>query len=1123
MTPPLSLRVLPVPRSMRSLAVLGLLLVGANAGCSDAAPTSACEGLLPGDVVISEVMANPSGADSGREWVEIYNSTSGELALAGLELVRSAEDGTGARSHVLATGDMLAAGAYYVLGGVLDAARPTYVDYGYGSSLGDLGNTAGRVIVRCGDRVLDEVVYLSTTDGASRAYDGALPPNATANDDTTRWCDSSATFSTGDFGSPGVRNPPCGRTAQGRCTEGGVERDVVPPSEGDLVITELHPNPNAVLDGEGEWFEVLALADVDLNGLELGKVAGTVLETLSDPSCLSVSAGTYLVFAANADSATNGGVDPVNFVADLALANSGGSLFVGYDGGVLDTFTYTSSGDGASTQLDPRHLSAQENDDEALWCRSSMTYGAGDRGTPGGANEQCMFPIPAGMCDDGGTLRAIVPPVLGDVVITELMPDSGAVSDTNGEWFEAYFASDADLNGLEMGTTLGSVGYRIQQASCLRVTAGSYVLLAKDAAGANGGLPGGAIDYDTLTLGNSATSANPGTLFVGVGGAVLDTALWFTSSAGVARSLDAGALDASANETESNWCAAAATDTYGLGDRGTPGAANPACPFVLPAGQCLDGGVPRAIVSPTLGDVVITEVMPDPAAVGDPVGEWFELLVNVDVDLNGLQVGSTFGSPGFTLTRDDCVHVTAGTYVLLANNADSGVNGGLPAGAIEHGRSLANDPGSLFVGIADTLLDQVSWTNSPTGASMQLDPSDLDPTTNDAFDTVACNGTTVYGAGDRGTPGAANVACPVVLLPGQCLDGSVVRSIVPPVAGDLIITEVMPDPVAVDDTVGEWFEVYVAAASGVDLNGLQVGNTFGTTRFTLTRNDCVRALPGTYVVFARNGNMAMNGGLSASAIAYGFALTNTGGALFIGVNDGLLDAVGWTSSPPGASLQLEPSDYDHNTNDAFRSAACNGTTAYGAGDLGTPGSVNNTCLDAGECWDAGVARAIVSPAVGQLYINEVMPNPATAESTTEWFELIATADVDLNEVSVSNATASYPFSTPDCIPVMSGEILLFARSTDPMSNGDVSGVDFTYGSVTMTNDNSMLSISTPATNLDTVTWGVTMNGRARSLVPGLVDPHLANDNLANWCNSDTAYGAAANMNFGTPGTANVCP
>jgi hypothetical protein len=46
------------------------------------------------------------------------------------------------------------------------------------------------VVLRCGDRVIDEVVYLDSTDGASRAYDGDLPPNATANDDTTRWCDS---------------------------------------------------------------------------------------------------------------------------------------------------------------------------------------------------------------------------------------------------------------------------------------------------------------------------------------------------------------------------------------------------------------------------------------------------------------------------------------------------------------------------------------------------------------------------------------------------------------------------------------------------------------------------------------------------------------------------------------------------------------------------------------------------------------------------------------------------------------------------------------------------------------------------------------------------------------------
>ncbi|MEZ4323999.1 MAG: lamin tail domain-containing protein [Polyangiales bacterium] len=1125
-SPSIALEVVhPAPGLTRALRVLqltvGLASLGAMSGCGDAPPSGTCEGLLPGDLVISEVMANPSGADDGREWVEITNTTAASIDLAGIEIVRSAADGTGARAHEITTADALAAGAYYVLGAVLDAARPTYVDYGFGADLGGFGNTSGRVIVRCGDRVLDEMVYLDTTDGASWAYDGALPPNATANDEVTRWCDSTTTFSTGDFGTPGMRNAPCGGALVGRCMDDGTERDTVPPAEGDLVITELHQNPSAVADGDGEWFELLALADVDLNGLQLGRVADTVLETLESADCLSVTAGTYVLFAASDDALTNGGLGSVDHVVDIALSNSGGSLFVGYAGNVLDTFTYTSSGDGAATQLDPRHLSFEENDDESLWCRATSVYGSGDRGTPRSANTQCMFPVPAGMCDDGGTLRAIVPPVLGDVVITEIMPDPDAASETSGEWFEVYFANDADLNGLELSTEVGSVGYRVEQPACLRVTGGAYVVFSRDATGANGGLPSDAIDYDTLSLVNSATSVNPRALFVGVGGVVLDTALWFTSSAGVARSLSADALDATLNETESNWCAAAAGDTYGLGDRGTPGAANPVCPFVLPPGMCFDGATARPIVSPTVGEVVITEVMADPTAAPDPRGEWFELLVSADVDLNGLQVGTTFGTPGYTLVRDDCVRVTAGSYVVLANNGDASMNGGLPPDVVEHGRQLGNANGSLFVGVSDTLLDQVSWSTAPSGVSLQLDPDELSHTTNDAFDSVACLGTAVYGAGDRGTPGQPNDECPVVLQPGQCFDGGVPRAIVSPALGDLVVTEVMPNPNAVSDMAGEWFEVY--ATADVDLNGLQAGTSFGSPSFTLTREDCVRVSAGSYTVFARSTVMATNGGLPASAIGYGFTLANASGALFIGVDDALLDAITWTSSPTGAALQLEPSDYDHATNDVFAMVACEATSLYGAGDLGTPGAVNLDCLDAGECWDGETARAIVNPGVGDLYINEVMPNPATPESTTEWFELAATADVDINGVSVTNGTQSHTFDAEDCLSVGTGELLVFARSTDAGMNGGVSGVDYTYASVTMTNDNSMLSISVGASPLDTVTWGMTQNGRARSLVAGQPMPHVANDTLTNWCDSTTAYGPAMNNNFGTPGDPNVCP
>jgi hypothetical protein len=153
------------------------------------------------------------------------------------------------------------------------------------------------------------------------------------------------------------------------------------------------------------------------------------------------------------------------------------------------------------------------------------------------------------------------------------------------------------------------------------------------------------------------------------------------------------------------------------------------------------------------------------------------------VDLNGLQVGTTFGSPSFTLTQDDCVTLAAGDYVLFARNGDTGVNGGLPLTAIEWGGTLSNDPGSLFIGVGDALLDSVAWSSSPTGASLQLEVADYDHTTNDAFRDAACDGSSAYGAGDLGTPGMANVMCPFVLPPGQCLDGGTPRAIVPPVAG----------------------------------------------------------------------------------------------------------------------------------------------------------------------------------------------------------------------------------------------------------------------------------------------------------------------------------------------------
>jgi hypothetical protein len=155
------------------------------------------------------------------------------------------------------------------------------------------------------------------------------------------------------------------------------------------VITEFMPNPNQVGDAQGEWFEVLASTDVDLNGLQLGTAPPTVRQTLASATCLSVTAGTSVLFAASDEPAVNGMLPAVNHVISFGLTNSASGLFVGIGGVTLDAVTWGTSGDGVATSLDPDFTNATDNDVAANFCPATLVYGLGDKGTPGAVNPQC--------------------------------------------------------------------------------------------------------------------------------------------------------------------------------------------------------------------------------------------------------------------------------------------------------------------------------------------------------------------------------------------------------------------------------------------------------------------------------------------------------------------------------------------------------------------------------------------------------------------------------------------------------------------------------------------------------------------------------------------------------------
>jgi len=169
------------------------------------------------------------------------------------------------------------------------------------------------------------------------------------------------------------------------CDDDGVIRAKVIPSAGDLLISEYMANPDAVGDALGEWFEVKVKANVDIGGLQLGRAEpatgpGAVLLTISPQRCIPVTAGTHLLFAREADTTKNGGLSAVDHLVGFGIVNTTDGLFIGMDDAILDTVTYSSTSQGASTSLAP---------DESASCTATTPYGDGDLGTPGLANQNC--------------------------------------------------------------------------------------------------------------------------------------------------------------------------------------------------------------------------------------------------------------------------------------------------------------------------------------------------------------------------------------------------------------------------------------------------------------------------------------------------------------------------------------------------------------------------------------------------------------------------------------------------------------------------------------------------------------------------------------------------------------
>lgn len=165
-----------------------------------------------GDVVISEIMYDPSGAEPNEEWLEIYNTTSSPKLLGGLTL----EDNGGNTAVIAASANVeVPAKGYVVLVNSRAAAASVGVpgastSYEYFDTAGPLlaNSTSGSIALKSGSTRLSEVVYgawfnLPSGGGASIELKTLT---AAASGTKANWCIATKPWASGDKGTPGKAN-----------------------------------------------------------------------------------------------------------------------------------------------------------------------------------------------------------------------------------------------------------------------------------------------------------------------------------------------------------------------------------------------------------------------------------------------------------------------------------------------------------------------------------------------------------------------------------------------------------------------------------------------------------------------------------------------------------------------------------------------------------------------------------------------------------------------------------------------------------------------------------------------------------------------------------------------------
>jgi hypothetical protein len=185
----------------------------------------------------------------------------------------------------------------------------------------------------------------------------------------------------------------------------------------------------------------------------------------------------------------------------------------------------------------------------------------------------------------------------------------------------------------------------------------------------------------------------------------------------------------------------------------------------------------------------------------------------------------------------------------------------------------------------------------------------------------------------------------------------------------IVINEIMQDPSAVSDSKGEWFEIYNADDSAVDINGWIIADD-GSDSHTIDNGGPLTIDSGAYLVLGVNDTTSVNGGLTVDYVYSGYYLSNGDDEVILFMSDGVTEVdrveydggTNWPD-PTGISMELTNPGLDNNDGANWAEAV----TTFGDGDYGTPGALNSTYVSSIGENDPAVITSF------KLYNN--FPNP----------------------------------------------------------------------------------------------------------------------------------------------------